>query len=192
MDTNKDKGVLILEKFGNFGVLTLLKKVLSENFSQKYPEFIIDIFPLIPKGLFKKYLGDGNLRKLTFITHKIPTDLSKVYRDKGYEEKVREVKIEIVAKRFNYLPKPKWIRDVIEDKRTISELVEIKNDFKTVKVEVDIKGNRRTLNFSNEDQLNPYFEITDRVKLAQGHPTYESIDKEAIKLLNEIKEEMLL
>lgn len=192
VNTDSTKGILILEKFGNNGLFTLLKNMLTTNFTKAFPEYKIDINPLIPKGLFEYYLGKGNLRKLTFTTYKIPTDVNKVYQIKGYEDKIKEVSISVIAKKNTFLPTPKWIRDILNGKRTIAGLIELHSQFNDVKIDVEIKGVKRTLSINHTERLNPYFDMTDKIRTENGHPVFESINTEAKQLLEEIEKEILL
>jgi len=48
---NTDEGVLILQRFKQFGIRKHFLEVLNTNFSLKYPSFRIEINPLVPEYL---------------------------------------------------------------------------------------------------------------------------------------------
>ena len=192
VNTDSTKGILMLEKFGKNGLFTLLKQIIETDFTKKFPLFTMDLNPLVPKWLFEYYMGKGSLKKLTFTTFKIPTDVNKVYQLKGYEEDIKEISISVTAKKNSILPKPRWINDILSGKRKIADLVELRTQFSDVKLDVEMQGSKRTLSINNINRFNPYFDVTDKVKIENGHPVFDSINTEAKQLLDEIEKEILL
>ena len=52
----RDKGIVALQKSGNIGVATQLKKVLGVKFEKAFPEYRLRMKPLTTQALFDRYL----------------------------------------------------------------------------------------------------------------------------------------
>ena len=77
---------------------------------------------------------------------------------------------------------------MIEGKREASQLMELEFfEYDNAKVEVDIDGNRRTVDLSNLQRLRAYYDVTDSISLTPGgHPQFDSISSAGYNLLGTI------
>ncbi len=77
------------------------------------------------------------------------------------------------------------LREVFEGKRDFREMVELDDhDYDNIKVEIDVRGSKRTLDLSDEMKIRAYVDITSEVKVNDdGHPDFASIDAIAQELL---------
>jgi hypothetical protein len=75
---NFNMGILLLERFGQFG----MKKIFTENmkvyFEQQLPAYILEIEKIIPGDLVEHYLTQGRIISAKFINNTIPDDISDV------------------------------------------------------------------------------------------------------------------
>lgn len=61
--------------------------------------------------------------------------------------------------------------------------------FDDVRVQLDVDGKTRTVNFSKPQGIRPEYDITDEVALetTSGHPDFESIDAIARDILEDVQ-----
>ena len=80
------------------------------------------------------------------------------------------------------------IRDVLDGRRTISDMVELKGyDYDNVKVEMDVRGSKKTLDLSDLLKIRAYVDITQDVRIDNnGHPNFDSIDFIARDLMSSL------
>ena len=67
-------------------------------------------------------------------------------------------------------------------------------DYDNIKIEVDIGGGKRTIDLADLKKVNPSILVSERLDYnnQNGLPTRESILREAARLLEELKEELLI
>jgi hypothetical protein len=71
-----DEGLLILQRFSNFGIRRILAYDLNGYFSKFYPDYLIQLNPLIAPEVWKTYLSDGRILNIRFVKFGVPTDLA--------------------------------------------------------------------------------------------------------------------
>lgn len=192
---NFNMGILLLERFGQFG----MKKIFTENmkvyFEQQLPAYILEIEKIIPGDLVEHYLTQGRIISAKFINNTIPDDISDVIqygskKDKGSFE------CTVKASPKGHLPIgghiSKWFRINKKDRPPISSLYHIESfEYDNIKLEIDVDNQVRTLNLSHPEFLNPYYDITSQIIIKNGHPVFESINAFAMdmskSLLNDIR-----
>lgn len=64
-------------------------------------------------------------------------------------------------------------------------------EYDTVKVEIEMDGNRRTIDLSNLMKLRAHYDITREVQIGtNGHPVFSSIDGVAKQLVDDLLNSM--
>jgi len=189
-----DEGLIVLQRFNQFGIRNLLLDNFQKEVNEKFPDFRIDMYPVIPAALYEKYLREGILTKIRFIRFSIPTDIANTIRephieDDGYTELV------VSAKRNRKLPTSiisKALQKIVNGEKEIKGIIELQSfEYDNVKIEVKINDKRRVIDLSNLQRIKWNPDVSDQVKLNEtGHPDFASIDSIAKKLLDDISAEM--
>jgi len=181
----KKEGLLILERFGAIGIRKLLSDFLNDEFQKQFPDFLLDINPLVVEEVAKEYLEKGQIIRLSFVSHKIPKDIADMVA-KGSEEEISSTELVIHAKRRCALPFNSQLIKLLGGKKSVFELKSF--DYDSVRVKVRNNGSTRTIDMENLARLRSYFNIEDGVKKDKsGHPEFESIERESGVLFNEMK-----
>lgn len=83
----RDKGILLLERIGTFGIQNSLTAVLNASFTKDFPERRIFVNPLVPEDLIDQYLGDdAELSEIRFIRHSLTGDIANHLGRTGNEK----------------------------------------------------------------------------------------------------------
>ena len=188
---NADEGILILQRFKQYGIKTIFERDINEYVNSRFNSLELQIYPLVPSQLIEQYLNNGRILKLRFIRFSFPPDIADAYdsqshiEDEGYTEYV------ISARRKGHIPIVGRILEIINGQRQLNELIEIREfEYDNVKIEIDINGNRRTIDLSDISKLRAYIDVSD-VRLGDdGHPLFESINQVAQKLLQDLQTQL--
>jgi hypothetical protein len=172
----KNEAILILQRFGTLGIRGDFEKCLIKHFKLIYGEYEVSIHTLISQQLIEEYLSQGIVKKIRLVRFSIPSDITDAL-DGGHNEEDGYTELVVVSKDLQIF---KRIAEVFQDKRKISQLVELhetKFEYDTVKIEVNIRGSSKTINLSNWLKVRNYIDITEDVIInVDGHPQYTSID----------------
>jgi len=170
-------GILAMQRLGQRGVKTYFSFDLVSYFRHRFSQIMLDIEPLIPAQLIREYLQNGRATKIRFIRFGIHSDISDAVR-KNHEPGEGLTEIVIRAKKDRQFPIRGLVEQILAGERDISTLANFRNfEYKTVKVEIEISGVRRTIDLTHPGNLNAELDITNEVKLGDdGLPTFESLD----------------
>ena len=188
LPTQRDEGVLILQRRAQYGIRT----VFLQDFTQYFKEFDstiqVEINPLVPQNLIDQYLQDGRLTKVRFIRFAIPTDVADAFEGGGHIEESGHTELVVSAGRNQRLPLLGRIRDVVNRRRDVNEMIELHDfGYETVKVELEVAGSRKTVDLSNVMKLRAYYDITSELEVGtNGHPVFTSIDGIARDLMGRL------
>ena len=179
------KGILLLQRFKIYGI----RKIFADDFASfvkaRIPNVAISVEPLVHPGLFEKFKAEGNATKIRFRQHQIPQDICD--RVRGMRAKDGYIEYTIVAKKNKTLNSFKQF--LSGDQKTLLSIPAFNPD--TVLYEMKLNGRTRTLDVSNPSHLRSYFDVTERVEIgANGHPTFESVHREACILLRDLWSEL--
>jgi len=188
-DTNK--GLLILQRFGSRGVQVQFSRALQGAVTETAPRYILDINPHVPHEVMK-YLLEGRLKGLTFTRYGLPEEIADAVGLGGKVEEQVKVRTIIDAPRNRFLPRQKWIRDLLENKRSFYEVRnELGFEAESISVTVDYSGSRRTVDFTNPERITPHIDVSDRVVTGpNGHPEFDSIHDYSKDLLRNLAKEI--
>ena len=164
-------GVLMLQRRSQFGISTVFARDFMQYFEDTCPEERVLLNYLVPQQLIDQYMENGELTKVRFIRHTIPSDIADFYDAGGPVEENGHIELTVVAGRGWRIPLKNQIRNVLGGSRNVREMVELQNfKYDNVKVELDVAGSRRTLDLSNimngEGTLRYYRGIGDRARRA--------------------------
>jgi hypothetical protein len=171
---NESTGVLILQRFKTFGIQKIISDNLGTLFSDKYPDLMLDIEPIIHPELLREFTTSGTATKIRFRQMKIPQDICDVYQNKlrpddGY------VEYSIIAKKQkNFRSLDLFSRASGKTLLTIPKPDNFTPD--QTLLEIALNGKKRTIDIADAKKLRMYLDISGEVKIGRnGHPLYDSI-----------------
>ncbi|KYC44580.1 MAG: hypothetical protein APG10_01604 [Candidatus Methanofastidiosum methylothiophilum] len=185
---NRDESIFILQRFKQLGIKSLMEKNFRRFFIADLSDFEFEINNFIPEYIVDYYLRKGKMKKLTFIKYGLSSDFAERIGDHKEEDFTTELSVH--ARPRKEIPIIEQFLSCRQKKEDLSSLFSF-NDFEynTIRMEVKIGGNKRTVDFSNLYKLRAYFDITSDIIIGDnGHPTFDSIDKVARELLKEVRE----
>jgi len=191
-----DQYVLILQRFGVHGSKTALGNDLQKFFRLKYSEnsyrhIKIEINDLVPEKAIKEYVEKGNIKKVTLIKKQLAMDeISRLnYDNKKINDLQKEVSMELVIKAPALPFKTKLLDSLKMNFKNTKQFIEMKNfEYDNVKINIEMNGKNRTLDFVNYRNFKPYYDVTSEIKFNDdGHPSFESIQLAANSLIEDLR-----
>jgi len=184
---NEDEGILLLQRFGQFGIKSTFCDNFIDYFESYYPQIALLIYPLVPLDLITEYLTNGRVTKVRFIKFSIPSDMAD-FIEHGHDEEGGQVEYVIKARRNGRIPIVDRLLNLVQRRGEVRSFYEIRDfEYDNIKVEVDINGRRRIIDLSHLERLSTYYDITENIEIgANGHPVFESIHEVAAGLLNDL------
>jgi hypothetical protein len=199
------KGILLLQRFGTSGVFTQIRQGISDKLKDNNPGSVkINFDPLSFGDVLDDYFKTGMATDISLYNNKLPKaiedqipmkrllPLTKEKGKKVTEENKGYLQVSLKSDRLWKMNIGKKIRDIRSGNSPLSSLVRIrgfKYDEASVTLEVP-KGNgkvkRKKFNVCGNDFARTYADITDDVKIVDGHPTFDSIHTEAMDHLAEL------
>lgn len=180
-------GIALFQRFGVHGFKEIFVRQFEEFFKQNNPEYRIEFQQLIPEGLVNRYLEKGKISTITFIKHNPVGTLEDLLE--GNNTRQFHAELSVKANRGYHLGSKikEKINTALKKEAQLQGIFELGDfDFDAVKVKVKVGKESRTISLDGESEMRAYFDISDEVKVKNGHPELESIDKAAKKLLAEL------
>ncbi|HEY4374240.1 MAG TPA: hypothetical protein VGN52_20105 [Burkholderiales bacterium] len=176
---NASMGILLLQRFKQFGIKSHLVPELKRAFEKTYSGFGLEIERLVPKTFIDNVLKDGVLKALRFINYELPSDLADTAKTLGIKPVVSSAELIIHARREHSLPMPKAVESVFKRTKNVIDIVELPSfEYSTVKLEMEVGNRRRTINLSSIENMGGNFDITEEISVGpNGHPRPDSIFK---------------
>ena len=180
-------GIVILQRFGQRGIKTILSIDLSNYFSAQLQNYRVEIDTLVPNMLLNDLLQRGEIKSVRFTRYRIPSDLADQF-DHSFEEDQGIAEFIIKTKGYARIPLINRVREYIFSNRPIEDFISFPEfDYNNVKIQFVIDGQTRTIDLEDPRRIRAYYDVTDRVQIGlSGHPTFESIDIEARNLARDI------
>ena len=185
------KAILILEKISQYGIKTYFEEMVKNKLSERGLNFTLYIHPIILNEVLEEVFKH-DVAKIRIIKNKIPFDIADKYElqeTEAYEE------ISFVAKRnksfasrFFEGVKNKLIRG---ERINFIEIIPDLNEDEINKIKLEFKlpnNKRRTVSITDIVNIRSDF-VLDEIELDDnGFPKFDNIHKEAINLLEVLKE----
>jgi len=177
-------GVLILQKFQNFGIFESLIPTLRSDFNKEFNGFKLDVDRLVPQTLAKALLKDAEVKALRFISYKMPKAVEDALGQYNLEDNMSTTEVVIKAKRKEALPKIGGFMDVLNGTKILSKVVTMAEwDYNNVKLDLEVGGRKRTIDIGKPSKINPTVDITEEVTEGpDGHPVWDDVMKVAANL----------
>lgn len=184
-------GILILQRFGLFGVRTILSGDLDSVFQAQFPEYEMNIRPQVPDGVLRELLRAGEVRRIILRKDSIPADICDEL-DEDIDAQDARMALVISAKTGKAFGKfLSKVRDFVNGRATgaISEIITVEGfEHDRVLMDVELGGRRQIVDLSDFGKLRANIDVTAKVKLgADGHPVFASIETVAKDLLDSLR-----
>jgi hypothetical protein len=189
-DTNE--GILLLQRTGKHGIVSILKYSLDKYFSDKYRTFKLEINTLVQEEIIIKMLCNGTIKKLRCVKYQAPVDIFDCL-DEGHKENSYNMELVLSAHK---IPIKEKLRSVLDswrmsgDKFNVKSLVELRDfnfDYDTVKVDVEIGDSTKTFDLGSLFTTRADYDISDQVILeTDEHPTFASMQNISKTYLNDL------
>ena len=191
----RDEGIVILERFGQKGVRSIFLNSFNKYFTRMFPQFRVEMNPLVTKKLIDYYLNRGGLKKIRFIRFGMGKNIEDAYDRSDHEEQEGYMELIAHAERGfgKYLPLKGRLKEYLKGDRELQRLIELKEynfEYDNIKLELEVNKRTRTIDLSDLYKIRAYYDITDGVRMENGHPVFESIDKNARDLLKDLSDAM--
>lgn len=185
--TKLKTGLFVLQRTGIHSVHTPMKLNLAEFFTRK--GYSIDMEPLFPNDVLQ-VVKDGVIQEVTLTKYNIASDIADMLK---IDTKDVSIQISITAKETlgtkinahltNFINKP---ANGIYNNKVFGKFDFDGNE--TVTIKADFNGKPRKYNINTLQPFRPYENIDDKIALgADGHPTFESIDKAGREFIKDFK-----
>lgn len=188
---NAKSALMISQRYKQFGATSIVLDTIKKEFRTKFPHVQMEISSLKSTALSNRFLSSGNLKKITFKCFN-PRVLSGFPNIEGLNANEYTLEYSIVSKRGKKIPGSilNLFRKNVDASKTISHLIEIPYyEYNDVAFDLRLNGHYRTLKASDIESLGSFFDISDDVEFGDNRlPTYASIQKIAMSILDDIKE----
>lgn len=183
---NCTTGILILQRFKQFGVFGLCKNIFEKTFKQKHPDYNLRMQQLSSSELVRKALASSEMKGVVLkeISHG-NINTKTVTQSINVNPKDYKLELALKAKRGRFFPNKE---ELLKGDKFISI-----DGLDYVGTEFRIKiGNReRTFTKKQIEEFGYSCDITNYIQWGKDKmPTYESINKEARDLLGDILDEI--
>lgn len=181
------KGMLIFQNVGPFGIKTLTTEYMRSFFSEYY-SIAIKCRTIAPELFVNKVIRSDNIKKVHLIRNMKSADGADDF-SLGYGSEVREL-------RGIHFDTPLGTR-IMDGIRWFvggkHRLFEFENqEYSSVKLTVDIGGRDSKIDLHNIDNLSIIESVPDDIRMADGHPNEELLVKHLRSVIQEYLSEMVL
>jgi hypothetical protein len=190
-----NKGLLVLQRLGGFGINALFTYHFEKYFKMKYEGLLVEFNPFVSKELAKAFIENGAIKEISLKRYSLPSDLIDKLGLTNHREDVLSIELRITAKQKRFLPfngrVDKFIKNPNARLFEIGELEKLGFDgTHKSSIKVKVGTNTRTVDLSETGQIRPYYDINNEVeKELSGHPKFASIDKIAKGLVADLMTE---
>jgi len=193
---NDNKGFVILQRSGIYGIHSIFKNHIVGFFKNRFENLQLDFDPFISRSLASAFIERGSIREFTLTRYNLPTDIIDRLGMVGHEEDIMSIELKIKARKRGALPLNNRIQRFINNPNarifSINELGTLGFDGQhKTKVKSTLGNNTRTIDLSDTGQVRPYYDIDNEVeKDVSGNPEFNSIDRIARDLIQELQQEL--
>ena len=186
-------GYLVIEKIGNNGIYSVLKKAIEEHVGQTLDEnLVLKINPFMLPEVYDKNMSVVSDAKKVILRNAKSRNLTLSDITENLVEGHDDLQTDIVFKapRNGVIPIRKWLDKLNSSKKEREGYTFQGIEYADVAFELMIGGKVKTVSIAKIIGLGTNLEVTDNVSLGDnGYPTYESLKNEALKLVSYIKDE---
>lgn len=182
-----DIALFISQKFRTFGVKTHICQELGKELLQLDPSWVLKIEKIIPNDLINKYLTDGIVKNIRFISHEKPSDIANDLNKLASDDDASTIELVVKARRGSSFGHT--LLNLVKGKQPLTGLVTLPQvAYTEVKVDIEIGGRHKTLDLTNMQKIGAVIDVTKELALDKnGHPTITSLIDSSNSLIAGIK-----
>ena len=195
LQKNSPKGILILQRFRQFGVFSMFAEAIRKQFAKEHPNYTIRFKPLVSKGEFNRIFQDGVIKKISFSSNnkaQFQNALKVKTLDGSFDYEDAYLEVNLVAKREKGLNLKNPFKALLNGNSQPGDFFSFSDfDYSKLKVVMNIGNKPYTIDFSNWEQFSPDIDITSKVKLdpVSGFPVIDDVRQACLEVLDDIKKE---
>lgn len=184
-------GFAIFQKHGLNGIKGYLSRKLLEAFQASTSSHVLQIAQVLDEDALNELLDQGEIKKIRFINFAPPEDIADAVNEICTEDEEGEIEIQIRPKRKGRLSNAKRELEKFLGHASTGVFATLGDQYEKLKVEVEIDGKKRTVNFSNPSDFHMDMDITDEVDMQQGgHPDFDELDDLAKSVVRDLLEKL--
>ena len=187
----KKDGIIILERDGVLGIKQVFTRLLKDFIKSKFEDYTLHLTNFIDQQIVKNYIEKGEYNSIKLIRHSLPNDVAERYGLDRLETEdfFLELTIKTKGRRKILGNSRRRIQEIFENSASgffvSEELNDVGFDEKSiVKVNSTYNNSSRTIDLSDTMKFKPYYEVDVDIN-ATGHSEFNSIEKEALNLLED-------
>lgn len=181
------KGMLIFQNIGQYGIKTITTAKMQEYFSDNFG-ISIQCNCIAPKLFIERVLKKNKLNKISLIKNYKSNDKADSL-SKGYGTEIRVLSnLDLSENQFKKLIES--IKYASGGKYNLFEFEHI--SYHNAKVQVNIGEHVKTINVHNIDRLSIVEEVPDDIRSTNGHPDKTKLIDYVKKTINDYLSEMVL
>lgn len=176
---NSKQGLLILESKGTDGIKTLFEEWFGTFIKeQSYTNLKLELKSFLPKKIINTYLNHGVLKRIRFISNKLPVDELEILD--GYKPEEGYVELKLQINKDNRKPLVNKLKNLInnesDESNEYNDIIGNNLETEDIKLEIELNGSERTFTINKLENAVPARDITDELDEGDdGHRTFESI-----------------
>ncbi|SDZ43118.1 hypothetical protein [Delftia lacustris] len=173
------KGVLLLSRFNNFGIRSVVLPDLIASFESAFPGLRLDIAKVVPTTFVNAVLKGSEIKKIRLTTNKLPEGYRNVLVPNDYDN-VYEVETILKPRPRTFFSKPSWMSSLMYGVPLNTIITLPDAEVTKLKVEISRGGGRtRTINIADVHRMAANIEIENPDINARNHIKEECWMKEA-------------
>lgn len=189
LPTNEDRGIVLLQRFKLFGVRSLIWSNLLQDFATSFPDYVLEMAPLMPEEVARELTRDGRVRRIRLLRYGLPRAIEDQV-DGKIDKNPGETELSITVGRGKSFPQQLMddLSAMLRGERepgafSMGALVD-NFEYDRLKLEFDAKAMVRTVDLKDIGKIRAHFPIDDDIEVTPGgHPTYQSLDAVAKDIL---------
>jgi hypothetical protein len=197
LPASQDRGIMVLQKFGQTGVKDPLVTDMKEYLTAAYPDIRFHVKALSLGDVLAEYLEHAVCSELTLISSKIPKDKAEriSWTRQAMEGKTAKngetkgtLETIIRANRFWRIGGLKnRIKKIRSGEMQVNQLVELDGvEYDEAAVTLERGGHKKKFHLSKTEFARTFIDVSDDCKRNGGHPVPADIHREALKLIDGI------
>lgn len=184
-----NQGILILQRTRGWGVKSVFENQVVRNF--RPTPHLVEFHPLVPEQLVEDLRKASRAKRIRLTSFQVPQDIADAFA-KGDRKELR-ADLVIRARGRKDFKLPSSLNALVRGRTKVGGFVEAQGEFphSRVQVEVSVDGKSQKVSFDQRGRdMTGYHDVSDKVNIQAGHPTFASIRREARALLRVLKDEI--
>lgn len=193
---NAKKGYLLIQRFENFGVYTILSQLIRKVFNLQFPKYTLSISPEGANNAEAlNYLENGRVTKASFGIFQ-PDHIAHIFTNDNHSDgfDYRDVKAEITisARRNKKIGLQNTLLNLVgQGKDARVKLTGQDIPYERLKVYVNLNGEEKMIDLSKWDTFSRDIDVTNELKSdpQTGLPTKKSLYDKSHEILTQLEKE---